>query len=93
MAGLSHFFPQKAFVPVALAFFPFCHWDVKLCKKKKHHSQVFRSFPVAFDFLLLVKFGAKVKVSNSKFKNEVIFEVFHQQKFKKKSKNRKFLFT
>jgi hypothetical protein len=46
---------------------------VKLCQKKKHYSRVFGSFPVAFHFLLLVKFGAKVKVGNSKFKNEVIF--------------------
>jgi hypothetical protein len=35
--------------------------------------------------LLVVKFGAKVKIRNSKKnKNEVIFEVFHQQKVRKK---------
>jgi hypothetical protein len=64
---------------------------VKLCQKKKHYSRVFGLFPVAFLKLLLVKFGAKVKARNSKFKNEVIFEVFHQQESeKKKSKNCKF---
>jgi hypothetical protein len=33
MAASRHFFPQKTFVPVALAFFSFCRWDVKLCQK------------------------------------------------------------
>jgi hypothetical protein len=69
MAALSHFFPPEnlcTYSTSSFFFFCFCHWDVKLCQKKKHYSRVFGLFPVALIFLLLVKFGAKVKVRNSK---------------------------